>query len=39
MSGKKFKALRKLISQKYKDPKLADFIYKQAKKEMKLGEK
>lgn len=37
MSAKKFKALRKIVNQKYKDPKLADFIYKQAKKEMKLG--
>lgn len=37
MSAKKFKALRKLISEKYKDPKIADYVYKQAKKELKLG--
>lgn len=39
MSGKKFKALRKLINQKYKGPVLAKMIYRVAKKEMKLGEK
>jgi len=36
MSAKKFKKLRKLIAQRYKNPALAEFVYKQAKKEMKL---
>ena len=35
MNAKTAKALRKLIKQKYKDPLMAKYIYKQVKKEMK----
>lgn len=35
MNEKKAKALRRLIRTKYKDPRVQDYVYKQAKKVMK----
>lgn len=37
MNAKKAKELRRIVRTRYKDPRVAEFVYKQAKKELKLG--
>lgn len=37
MNAKKAKALRKLVKRTYTDPRMAEYVYKKAKKEIKGG--
>lgn len=39
MSQKKIKALRKLVNKTHKDPRIAKYVFKVAKKEMKAIER